>query len=222
MAILFTTQHVDVVDCQAAFSKELVLYSQELQLRRGQFSVHEPYYKSNTTASAGQKRKRENIADIETESWHQEHARPFLVQCIKELSKDIFSQLDSTKHTSTALSNDDSGIDFTSLVSLAQASSRFTRQLDRLELTDQDHVTDMEPLDVFHRMISNSSTSNAVQIIIQDQKYIIPPDASFYMSDMTTGMKDLKTHARSIGFYDFIVMDPPWPNKSGKLMKRTK
>lgn len=222
MAILFTTQHVDVVDCQAAFSKELVLHSQELQLRRGQFSVHEPYYKSNTTASAGQKRKRENIADIETESWHLEHARPFLVQCIKELSKDVFSQLDSTKHTSTASSNDDSGIDFTSLVSLAQASSRFTRQLDCLELTDQDHVTDMEPLDVFHRMISNSSTSNAVQITIQDQNYIIPPGASFYMSDMSTGMKDLKTHARSIGFYDFIVMDPPWPNKSGKLMKRTK
>lgn len=213
MAILFSTQHVDVIDCQAAFSKQLNLHSQPLQLRRGEFSVHEPYYKSSgSTASAGQKRKRqENTADIETENWHQEHARPFLIQCINELPKDVFSHLDNTE---TAASNDAIGIDFTSLVSLAQASSRFTQKEDHLNLPPGNHV--MEPLDVFHRIISNPSTSNAVQITIQDQDYIIPPGASFYMSDMSTGMKDLKAHARSIGFFDFVVMDPPWPNKSGK------
>ncbi|CDH52371.1 methyltransferase-like protein 4 [Lichtheimia corymbifera JMRC:FSU:9682] len=211
MAILFSTQHVDVIDCQAAFSKQLNLHSQPLQLRRGEFSVHEPYYKSSgSTASAGQKRKRqENTADIETENWHQEHARPFLIQCINELPKDVFSHLDNTE---TAASNDAIGIDFTSLVSLAQASSRFTQKEDHLNLPPGNHV--MEPLDVFHRIISNPSTSNAVQITIQDQDYIIPPGASFYMSDMSTGMKDLKAHARSIGFFDFVVMDPPWPNKS--------
>ena len=219
MTILYSTHNVDVIDCQSAFSKELVLHSQALQLRRGEFSVHEPYFKSSATALAGQKRKRENTADIDTENWHQEHARPFLIKCIDELPSNVFSHLDNTEDTSTATTKDDSGIDFTSLVSLAQASSRFTRTMDHLELTEENHVITMEPLDVFYRILSNPSPRNSMQITIEEQNYIMPPGASFYMSDMSTGMKDLKAHARSIGFYDFVVMDPPWPNKSGKSMK---
>ncbi|XP_063688181.1 N(6)-adenine-specific methyltransferase METTL4-like [Bolinopsis microptera] len=69
---------------------------------------------------------------------------------------------------------------------------------------------------IFNKYVSNSSARTIIVKCV-DNSYIIPPNSSFLMSDISH-VNSLLTFAPSSKFH-FIVMDPPWSNKSVKRSK---
>ena len=69
---------------------------------------------------------------------------------------------------------------------------------------------------IFNKYVSNSSARTIIVKCV-DKSYIIPPNSSFLMSDISH-VNSLLTFAPSSKFH-FIVMDPPWSNKSVKRSK---
>ncbi|KAJ3162221.1 Methyltransferase-like protein 4 [Geranomyces variabilis] len=76
------------------------------------------------------------------------------------------------------------------------------------------NVDDVLPDDIgglFRAIIQNNSdTCKTLNVL--DHSYIIPRHSSFITSDLARAPQALRT----LDPFDFIVMDPPWPNKSVK------
>lgn len=231
--MIASTDLCDLLDCRQSFSKDLRISNDEyLQLRRDEFRVIKPYYR------VGQKRKRDedndevdapgqrNKADIETEQRHRE-LRSFLMQCLDQIPKPFqFSKED----TVDVEDNDDGkdkpdqdqeAIDFVSLSDMARIQSHFAMSQEhylaeattRTATTTEEDVN-MDVLDVFNSWIRNPSDICKLLTLEKMHTFLIPPRSQFYMSDMATSMTQLVAEAERVGGFDFVVMDPPWPNKS--------
>ncbi|XP_053716107.1 N(6)-adenine-specific methyltransferase METTL4 [Synchiropus splendidus] len=74
---------------------------------------------------------------------------------------------------------------------------------------------DTSHLDLFSRVTENKM-DRGVLVSLLGEEYVIPPHASFLLSDLTRIqplVKDGKT-------FDLMVLDPPWENKSVKRSRR--
>ena len=80
------------------------------------------------------------------------------------------------------------------------------------ECTISPHIC-LKPSGIFNKHIRNSSTKSIV-INCDNSSYIIPPKSSFLLSDIFH-VDSLVKFAPSSKF-NFVVMDPPWSNKSVK------
>ncbi|XP_053394638.1 uncharacterized protein LOC128555651 [Mercenaria mercenaria] len=74
--------------------------------------------------------------------------------------------------------------------------------------------------DLSLRGIVNVIWQNTEQFALTTQcrgdNYIIPPNSTFLMSDIT----QLNRTGKALGKFDLVVMDPPWTNKSVKRKKK--
>lgn len=221
--MIVSTDLFDLLDAQRSFSKQLPQSNgQCLQLRADEFQVKTPYYR------AGQKRKRDdssddrdqrNKADVETEQRHKE-LRPFLVQCLEQIPKPLQQSHRESKGIEEGTDDDlkrqdDESIDFVGLSEMARIQSHFAMPSSSEQTMEQD-VNAMEVLDVFNSWIKNrSDTCKFLELRHEKQpRYVIPPRSAFYMGDMASSMTDLVAESERVAGFDFIVMDPPWPNKS--------
>lgn len=69
---------------------------------------------------------------------------------------------------------------------------------------------------LFHTIIQSDSVTS-LTVDLQGSRFVIPPKAKFIMS----GVDGLSRYAKQCeNKFDFIVVDPPWENKSVKR-KRT-
>ena len=150
MSIIARTDNAVIVDCQAAFSQNLhPCHSKQWLLKSADFDVHEPYFRASQHPSKKRKATApSNPADVDTEKRHQD-VRSFLLTCIKEAEKvwptvkNEASQVDESPPCKT----EDDPIDFTSLVSVAQAAARFAVHNDTMELNEGKQKTGLKRLD---------------------------------------------------------------------------
>ncbi|XP_046880017.1 N(6)-adenine-specific methyltransferase METTL4 [Hypomesus transpacificus] len=70
-------------------------------------------------------------------------------------------------------------------------------------------------VDLFTRVTENRMDC-AMEVTLMREKYIIPPQCSFLLSDFTR-MQPLVDREQT---YELIVLDPPWENKSVKRSRR--
>nr|XP_019943107.1 PREDICTED: methyltransferase-like protein 4 [Paralichthys olivaceus] len=70
-------------------------------------------------------------------------------------------------------------------------------------------------VDLFSRVTENR-VDRATVVTLMGEEYVIPPHASFLLSDFTR-IQPLVHYGRK---FDLIVMDPPWENKSVKRSRR--
>ncbi|XP_070369456.1 N(6)-adenine-specific methyltransferase METTL4 isoform X6 [Equus asinus] len=85
-------------------------------------------------------------------------------------------------------------------------------ELQTLQLMEDDMVTEQ---DLFSRVVENNSSFTKM-ITLMGQKYLLPPQSSFLLSDISC-MHPLLNCRQT---YDVIVIDPPWQNKSVKRSNR--
>lgn len=78
--------------------------------------------------------------------------------------------------------------------------------------------------DICDNVVTNPS-AQYVSLEVEKQLYRIPPMSAFLLSDVQTSRDSLSKWARALlppttscaaGTFDFIVIDPPWPNRSAK------
>ncbi|ERE83553.1 methyltransferase-like protein 4 [Cricetulus griseus] len=86
-------------------------------------------------------------------------------------------------------------------------------ELQTLHLTEDDlSVTE---LDLLPQVVENNSSFSRM-ITLMGQKYLLPPQSSFLLSDISC-MQPLLNCSKT---FDVIVIDPPWQNKSVKRSNR--
>ncbi|EHB18686.1 Methyltransferase-like protein 4 [Heterocephalus glaber] len=87
------------------------------------------------------------------------------------------------------------------------------KELQTLQLIEEDlSVTEQ---DLFSRVVENNSSFSKM-ITLMGQKYLLPPNCSFLLSDISC-MQPLLNCRKT---FDVIVIDPPWQNKSVKRSNR--
>ncbi|XP_038171388.1 N(6)-adenine-specific methyltransferase METTL4 isoform X4 [Arvicola amphibius] len=86
--------------------------------------------------------------------------------------------------------------------------------LQTLPLTEDD--MSVIELDLWSQVIENNSSFSRM-ITLMGQKYLLPPNSSFLLSDISC-MQPLLNCSKT---FDVIVIDPPWQNKSVKRSNRS-
>ncbi|KND00416.1 uncharacterized protein SPPG_04738 [Spizellomyces punctatus DAOM BR117] len=115
--------------------------------------------------------------------------------------------------TSSGASIDDLDfIKFRELADIADSSKH------ALESEETDQACGIVPVDdvsreldissLYHQFISNDS-DECKTLPVLGHSFIVPPHSVFLMSDLSQAQL-----LRSLNPFDFILMDPPWPNKS--------
>ncbi|KAI8391260.1 uncharacterized protein BYT42DRAFT_187779 [Radiomyces spectabilis] len=181
--MLICTDHAVVIDCCQAFS------FQGWVVPRTAFNVAAPYFRARQDeGQAKKKRKTEpSVAELQTEQ-HHESIRTLLQTVLDEVQS-VWSRV--TVETSDR--QDEPAVDpinFPALQSLVQASQRFSNIPDvdgDSEATIcslKDPVTEWDTLSVFNRIITNPSKDTRSLTLSPTARYLIPPQASFLMSDM--------------------------------------
>lgn len=90
----------------------------------------------------------------------------------------------------------------------------------------------LDPQDVRRRLYENESTHRGVlRVTVASPKstydFQIPPKASFYLGDCTNSrhfhaaVRSQALNASTRKHFDFILLDPPWPNRSVKRTHKT-
>ncbi|NXU47076.1 METL4 protein, partial [Turnix velox] len=64
--------------------------------------------------------------------------------------------------------------------------------------------------------VTENSSKSAKIVVLMGQKYLVPPESSFLLSDISC-LQPLLNYKKK---YDVIVIDPPWENKSIKRSNR--
>lgn len=71
--------------------------------------------------------------------------------------------------------------------------------------------------------IVSNPNARVAKVIILDDTFVIPPHSTFLLSNMKHGLHTLTVLAKTLtarsprinpGKFDFILLDPPWPNRS--------
>ncbi|KAL0073270.1 MT-A70-domain-containing protein [Phycomyces blakesleeanus] len=216
--IAATTEHVDIINCHAAFSMGLIGKEASWALCVGDFEVHEPYFRAkpviaDKATEDRQPKKRQKIersvTEVETDKRHNE-IRDLLLTGLEEVQL-VWKNHDQTQ---TKVREDKDLLDFTQLASLVNATRRFSFQEIREPIFLEEDCTEMDTLSVFDTVVSNPSDYCRTLSLSKDHNYLIPSKSFFLMSDLDTSMDTLTDHAINIEGFDCIVMDPPWPNKS--------
>ncbi|TPX71187.1 hypothetical protein SpCBS45565_g01317 [Spizellomyces sp. 'palustris'] len=129
--------------------------------------------------------------------------------------------------SSGASVNDLDFIKFRELADIAYSSKH------ALELEEADQPCGVVPVDdvsreldissLYHQFISNDS-DECKTLVVFGHSFIVPPHAVFLMSDLSQThllrSRNVKAHPSAVcrttlvNPFDFILMDPPWPNKS--------
>ncbi|ORY94237.1 MT-A70-domain-containing protein [Syncephalastrum racemosum] len=189
--IVASSDTCDIVDCEAAFGIDGTV-----RLRPGDFSLGTPYF----TSRLGQKRPRPDDDTLDNTPSDTIHA---IVQQLPVMAPDYWHDRPMEAVVMNA------HVHFPSLVSLAEASLRFDPDNDEDEDNRQILRPDMalESLQVFYRHFEHPKDS-PILIRVQDAYYWIPPRTAFMMGSLEN------IHLPTLGKFDCIVMDPPWPNKS--------
>ncbi|XP_060950056.1 N(6)-adenine-specific methyltransferase METTL4 [Limanda limanda] len=102
------------------------------------------------------------------------------------------------------------------------ALCEMAKELPLVDDEEQEHVQSLvteggctSHVDLFSRVTENR-TDGAAVVTLMGEEYVIPPHASFLLSDFTR-IQPLVHYGRK---FDLIVMDPPWENKSVKRSRR--
>lgn len=90
---------------------------------------------------------------------------------------------------------------------------------------DENNIESLKFIKDFHKVSSNVSNrkgvntlSQSIVVNIDDHDYIIPPNCTFFNNDIRNINDFMNISAKT---YDFIVIDPPWWNKSLRRIKVT-
>ncbi|XP_053268635.1 N(6)-adenine-specific methyltransferase METTL4 [Pleuronectes platessa] len=102
------------------------------------------------------------------------------------------------------------------------ALCEMAKELPLVDDEEQEHVQALvtedgctSHVDLFSRVTENRA-DGATVVTLMGEEYVIPPHASFLLSDFTR-IQPLVHYGRK---FDLIVMDPPWENKSVKRSRR--
>ena len=123
----------------------------------------------------------------------------------------------------------------TAFSSLTQA---FKSNLHLLQPTSQEplNVTDLgqdealEITDIYNCIVQNPSASYThLPIAVSNESshpknrstFLIPPHSAFLLSPFQTSLPTFTTYAQRIGLFNFILLDPPWPNRSAERSRLT-
>ncbi|RUS18886.1 MT-A70-domain-containing protein [Endogone sp. FLAS-F59071] len=247
MSILTTTPNCYLLDCEPAFSKELVAGSDSWILKPGEFDVDEPYFHERTPQFArkeatdgpgqtgldptGPRKRRKfytpSAADVGLHE-HHESIRDFLVGALEEAGA-VWAEARKGVAMMQAPRSCAEGVDLLDEIDFVQqaelvkivkgfggADIRQSNEDDNEVIQlDKDTASTWDLPDLYGTVIKNPSVSKCkiIELAIGGQRYLIPPRASSLISDIS-GISSLLGHARQLGGYDLIVIDPPWPNKS--------
>ena len=94
---------------------------------------------------------------------------------------------------------------------------------DPLELTELGPDTVFDITDIYQSVVRNSSPDFHRMVISVSANgtgtFIIPPRSSFLLAPVQTSIRIFTTYAASIGLFNFVLLDPPWPNRSAERCK---
>ncbi|CAM0138223.1 hypothetical protein VKS41_001464 [Umbelopsis sp. WA50703] len=171
--------------------------------------------------------KRRKTEPSKTETQTEENflqLEEYFNQCLKELVevwpsiKDSISEAEPPPPSDSVDTDSSNMIDFVKNAELVKVVKSLTFQLDpeqsqrTMVLEDTNSI---ELPEIYNTIISNLM-SQYVTLAVEPglQRYLIPAGSTFLMGQLDDSMKTLTSHAEAQGGYDFIVVDPPWPNKS--------
>ncbi|XP_058533039.1 N(6)-adenine-specific methyltransferase METTL4 isoform X2 [Ochotona princeps] len=193
---------------------------QEYQQSNGKHDLEEDK-KENSVSIIGKKRKRciFNQGELDAMEYHTKIRELILdgsLQLIQEGLKSGFLTPHSEKQDACG-EPVTLPVDTCSLPGLCAMAKHLPplheTELQTLQLMEDDlSVTDK---DLFSRLIENSSGFTKM-ITLMGQKYLVPPNSSFLLSDISHMQPLLNSRKR----FDVIVIDPPWKNKSVKRSHR--
>ena len=218
----------DIIDAEKCFSKNIAPFT----FRKGEYDSCEPYFRAKkelpATAPAPKKRKKNtaepSVTDIETEKRHEE-LRSHLTACLEQLDACWPAHWENTKGLEKASNLETETIDFPSIQAMVEtAHGKFDTPTEdeeddtvaEFELSDP--VTmELDIFSVFNTMIINRENETKLLEMTPTCQYLIPPKSEFLMGSLKSSIRQLGTYVQKLGGADLIVMDPPWPNKSGNI-----
>jgi len=108
--------------------------------------------------------------------------------------------------------------DFKSNLGLLQSPSE-----EPLDISDYETGTSFDLTDIYQSIIRNSShhyhSLTITTSSVGAYNFIIPPRSSFLLAPVQTSIGIWSKYATSVGLFDFILLDPPWPNRSAERCK---
>ncbi|KAL1921514.1 uncharacterized protein VTP21DRAFT_11230 [Calcarisporiella thermophila] len=215
MSILLETPHALLIDLARGFS------TAGFVLNTAEFEVTVPY-----SASLPKKRKRDSSTDATCEHGDENNEavttgqfdedyhsmmREIIALGLREIREGWNAEY-RVRTGNEVVYDDKENMDFVGLISMVDSMRRNAM----LEVNEGETIlnedTELETTEIFHRLITNS-TRTTLNLSYAGSKYLIPPGSTFLLSDIAD-IKILAKHAERHGYFDLIVLDPPWPNKS--------
>ncbi|KAF8472141.1 MT-A70-domain-containing protein [Kalaharituber pfeilii] len=85
--------------------------------------------------------------------------------------------------------------------------------------------TTLHIADIYQCIVQNNSAKyNTITIACsaeEHKKFILPPRSSFLLAPFQTSVNTFLAHASRIGRFNFVLLDPPWPNRSAERCRST-
>ena len=110
--------------------------------------------------------------------------------------------------------------DFKSNLGLLQSPSE-----EPLDIPEYEPGTSFDITDIYQSIIRNSSHFyHGLTIAITGagtHHFIIPPRSGFLLAPVQSSISIWSKYTISIGLFNFILLDPPWPNRSAERCKST-
>lgn len=79
--------------------------------------------------------------------------------------------------------------------------------------------------DVYRSIVCNSSTQyrslTVATVGLGTHNFILPPNSSFLLASVQSSISIFRNYASTVGLFNFILLDPPWPNRSAERSKST-
>ncbi|KAI9014372.1 MT-A70-domain-containing protein [Phycomyces nitens] len=228
MHCVASTEHVDIVNCQAAFSMGLNGKQTTWNLRPGEFEVHEPYFRAKVVmddkATEHKPKKRQktekSVTEVETEKRHNE-IRDFLLTGLQEVE----AVWEDHGQSQVKARQDKDLLDFTQMASLVNATRRFALQEDHEPILLKEDCTEIDTLGVFDTIVSNPSEYCRTLSLSKGHNYLIPLKSSFLMGDLDTSMDALTDHVHRSSHYEtqdiydfFKIPLPSLSSEEGPLL----
>jgi len=82
------------------------------------------------------------------------------------------------------------------------------------EEKEEEEFSSTTLIDLFEELIRNEANKERPAIVFEQYPVLLPPQSSFLLSDVSSGLRPLLTNYRNK--FQCIVIDPPWENRSVK------
>lgn len=94
---------------------------------------------------------------------------------------------------------------------------------DPLDIVDYDTNTQFDITDIYQTIVCNPSPQyHNLNIAVAGHRthgFIIPPRSSFLLAPVQSSINTFINYASRVGLFNFVLLDPPWPNRSAERCK---